>query len=104
MPEQVYLGASGTVSVVFHVLPNGAIADDEPKIESSSKKEELDKAAVEAVSHSAPFNLLPARLRGSSLTLRCDFRYNLQPESPRKRQYDEPGGEPRAMLLAQPDN
>ncbi len=104
MPEQVYLGASGRVSVVFHVLPSGAILDDDPKIESSSKKDELDQAAVEAVRHSAPFNVLPARLSGSSMTLRCEFRYNLQPKPPRKRPYDEPNGEPRVTLLAQPDN
>jgi TonB family protein len=89
MPEEVFTGASGTVSVVFHILPNGAIPDDEPKIESSSKREALDNAVVEAVRNSAPFTAPPARFRGSSIKLRCDFVYNLHlVESPRRHQYD----------------
>jgi outer membrane biosynthesis protein TonB len=105
MPEQAFLGASGTVSVVFHILPDGTIPNDEPKIESSTKREELDKAAFKALHDSAPFTALPARFRGSGVKLRCDFVYNMRPESLRKHQYDaNPDGTPRPMLLDQPDN
>jgi TonB family protein len=105
MPEEVFTGASGTVGVVFHILPNGSIPDDEPKIESSSKREALDKAAVEAVRNSAPFTALPARFRGSGVKLRCDFVYNMHLGSLRKHQYDaNPDGTPRLMPLTQPDN
>jgi TonB family protein len=105
MPEQAFLGASGTVSVVFQIQSDGTIPNDEPKIESSSTREELEKAAFEAVRNSAPFTALPAPFRGSGVKLRCDFVYNMYPESLRKHQYDpNPDGTPRVMPLTQTDN
>jgi TonB family protein len=106
MPEQAMLGEKGTVTLAFRVQRDGTIFIDDPKIESSSNNKKLDKAALDAVRNSVPFDPLPAPFHEPSIKLQCEFVYDINPprESPRSHQYDpNPDGTPRLVPLAQPD-
>jgi TonB family protein len=76
---------SGTALVEFNVLKDGRIA--EMKVATSSGEDHLDRAALESIAASAPFNRLPKQYKKSFLTLKFRFTYNPQKgtaENPKK--------------------
>jgi len=80
MPESARMGDKGVVSTVFSILPNGNIVSDGPLLERESGKEPLDRAALDAIRLSEPFDSLPAEFHGPYLKLRIAFLYNVKPE------------------------
>ena len=83
MPKSAQLGDKGRVVVRFQIQKDGTLRVKEPMVEASSNKELLDKAAVNAIRLSAPFQHLPEAFRGPYIELRFIFLYNLQLKSAR---------------------
>ena len=77
MPRQAGAGVKGKAGVVFTILPNGALSADNPKVEMPSGVDVFDKAAVDAIRNSVPFDPLPQQFHGPYLKLRIIFLYNL---------------------------
>jgi TonB family protein len=69
-------GAKGKVSVIFKIQKNGRLGH-KPKVEVSSGKKPLDKAACAAIRAAAPFEQLPEPFKGRYIELRINFLYNL---------------------------
>ncbi len=83
MPESAQLGDKGRVVVRFQIQKDGTLRVKEPMVEASSNNELLDKAAVNAIRLSAPFQHLPEAFRGPYIELRFIFLYNLPLKSAR---------------------
>jgi len=83
MPESAQLGDKGRVIVRFQIQKDGTLRVKEPMVEASSNKGLLDKAAVNAIRLSAPFQHLPEALRCPYIELRFTFLYNLPLKSAR---------------------
>ena len=83
MPKSAQLGDKGRVVVRFQIQKDGTLRIKEPMVEASSNKELLDKAAVNAIRLSAPFQHLPEAFRGPYIELRFIFVYNLPLKSAR---------------------
>ena len=81
MPESAKLG--DRVVVRFQIQKDGTLRVKEPMVEASSNKGLLDKAAVNAIRLSAPFQHLPEAFRGPYVELRFTFLYNLPSKSAR---------------------
>ncbi len=65
---------SGTALIEFNVLRDGQVTG--MKVATSSGEDHLDRAALESIAASAPFNRLPKQYKGPFLTLRFRFTYN----------------------------
>ncbi len=83
MPKSAQLGDKGRVDVRFQIQRDGTLRVKEPMVEASSNNELLDKAAVNAIRLSAPFQHLPEAFRGPYIELRFIFLYNLPLKSAR---------------------
>jgi TonB family protein len=83
MPEAALRGEKGTVTIEFHIQPDGSIFPGELRIKTSSHDEDLDQAAFEAIRNSAPFEPLPAAFHGPSIKVRCFFDYRGARPTPR---------------------
>jgi TonB family protein len=79
MPEEARMGEKGVMFVVFSIHPDGSLSADDPEIEAVSGHRELDKAALDAVRNSVPFDSLPQQFHGPYLKLRLVFFYNMKP-------------------------
>lgn len=80
MGESVRLtGQKGLVIVRVEVLRDGTLLNHTPTLVRTSGKEPLDKAALDAILSSVPFEKLPAAFRGPNAQLRFTFFYNLPP-------------------------
>jgi TonB family protein len=77
MPESVYLGDKGRVTMQFRVMRDGSVPGDEPAMTASSGKDPLDRAAGSAIRASSPFEPLPSAFSGPYIELRIIFLYNL---------------------------
>ena len=77
MPESVWLGDKGKVSLVFKIMKNGSVPPDDPQRVFSSGKEALDRAAVSSIRSSNPFEPLPPAFSGPYIELRFTYYYNL---------------------------
>ena len=84
MPESVLMGQKGLVIVRVQVLRDGTLLNHTPTLVRTSNKEPLDKAALDAIRSSIPFERLPAAFRGPNAELRFTFFYNLPP-APKQR-------------------
>jgi TonB family protein len=80
MPEEARMGTKGVAYVTFEILPNGSVPPENLQLERSSGQTVFDKAALDAVNNSAPFEALPHEFHGPYLKLRIVFLYNLRPE------------------------
>lgn len=79
MPQEARAGAKGKVSLLFTIRFDGTVSSEDPRIETSSGVDVLDKAAVDAIRKSEPFDPLPREFRGPYLKLRIVFLYNIKP-------------------------
>jgi TonB family protein len=81
IPEEVRAPpfSKGVVTLRFTVLPDGKIGS--MKLEGSSGKVSLDKAAWYAIVSEGQFPALPAAFHGPQLELRIRFLYNMPPEN-----------------------
>lgn len=77
MPEEARMGDKGKVTVLLTILPDGTVSADRTQIESGSGKPSLDKATLDAIRRSTPFEPLPLPFYGPSLKLRIIFLYNI---------------------------
>lgn len=68
----------GRVSVVFHILKDGNVAD--LKVEMSSGDVQLDRAAWDAITASMPLPPLPTEFSHQYVAIRMNFLYN--PDKP----------------------
>lgn len=75
MPDEARNGAKGIVSVLFHIDSLGVI--NRPAIERGSRVDALDKAALDAITATSPFEPLPTKFRGPNIELRMIFFYNV---------------------------
>lgn len=82
-PKSAQLGEKGRVVVRFQIQRDGTLRVKEPMVEASSNNELLDKAAVNAIRLSAPFQHLPDAVRCPYIELRFIFLYNLPLKSAR---------------------
>jgi len=79
MPDEAKLGQKGKAVLRFKIDGHGTLVDQDVTLETSSQSKELDKAAVDSVVASAPFDPLPDAFHGPYLELRVLFLYNLPP-------------------------
>lgn len=84
MPESALLGQKGKVVVRVQVLKDGTLLSHIPVVVLSSGEEPLDKAALDAIRSSLPFERLPGAFRGPHIDLRFTFTYN-DPPPPKQR-------------------
>jgi TonB family protein len=84
MPEPVLMGQKGLVIVRVQVLRDGTLLNHTPTLVRTSGKEPLDKAALDAIRSSLPFENLPTAFPGPNAELRFTFFYNLPP-APKQR-------------------
>jgi TonB family protein len=82
MPESAQLGDKGKVVLRFQVQRDGKLLPQELKVELSSGKKSLDKAAVGAIRDAAPFESFPEKFVGPAVELRLTFFYNWPQPSP----------------------
>jgi len=80
MPQSALLGDKGRVVVRFSIQKDGTLVGQGPTIEESSKKKELDNAAIQAIRSAAPFEHLPDAFVGPAAEVRLIFKYNLPPD------------------------
>ncbi len=79
MPEEATMGDKARVTLLLTILPDGAVSADGTQIASGANIPSLDKAVLDAVRRSAPFESLPRPFYGPSLKLRIIFLYNIAP-------------------------
>jgi TonB family protein len=79
MPEDARMGEKGTVAVVVTIQKDGTLAGQGPTTDVDSRYKDMDRAALEAVRASAPFERLPDGFKGTELKLRATFFYNVSP-------------------------
>ena len=63
------------VTILYKIAKNGDLLD--AKVIKSSGSAKADKAALEAVKKSAPFNPLPKQYTGNNLEIQYTFGYNI---------------------------
>jgi TonB family protein len=76
MPESAQLGDKGKVVLRFQVQRDGKLLNQELKVELSSGKKALDKAAIGAIRDAVPFESFPEKFAGPAIELRLTFVYN----------------------------
>jgi len=76
IPDTAKMGDKGKVVLRFRIQRDGTIFAKEPTVESSSRKEPLDRAAILAIRNTAPFERLPDAFHGPCIELRFTFLYN----------------------------
>jgi outer membrane biosynthesis protein TonB len=81
MPESVYLGDKGIVSLTFRINRDGSFPSENLNLERTSGKDPLDTAALSSIRSSNPFEPLPPQFKGPYLELRFTYFYNIQPGS-----------------------
>ncbi len=77
MPQSVWLGDRGVVSLQFKIMRDGGVPAGEPVLVRSSRKEPLDRAAVSSVRTSNPFEPLPPAFSAPYIELRFTYFYNV---------------------------
>jgi TonB family protein len=80
MPEAALKGEKGEAIIRFRIQSDGKAED--VVLETSSGKDLLDQAAIQAIRDSSPFHPLPGAFKGPSITLRFVFYYNVRPPTP----------------------
>lgn len=75
MPQEARDGEKGIVIVRFKIHADGTI--EATALERSSKIDNLDNAALNSVTASAPFASLPTEFHGPNIELRMGFFYNV---------------------------
>jgi len=81
IPESARLGDKGIVVLQFKINQDGSVPFEDPRLERTSGKEPLDRAAVSSIHASNPFEPLPPAFKGRSIELRFAFFYNLPVDS-----------------------
>lgn len=79
MPESVYLGDKGIVSLTFRINRDGSFSIQNLNLERTSGKDPLDTAAMSSIRASNPFEPLPPQFKGPYIELRFTYFYNLKP-------------------------
>jgi hypothetical protein len=79
MPESVYLGDKGIVSLTFRINRDGSFPSQNLNLERTSGKDPLDTAAMSSIRASNPFEPLPPQFKGPYIELRFTYFYNLKP-------------------------
>lgn len=74
--KPLYYGVSNKIITQFTIAKDGRLL--ESKIIQSSGNSAEDKAALEAIKNSAPFNPLPPEYKGESVPVEFTFEYNLK--------------------------
>ena len=77
MPPSVQKGQQGRNTVQFQIMQDGSIPKDSVKLVSSSGKDDLDSASMQAIREAGPFIHLPDKYPQPSITLRFSFSYNI---------------------------
>ncbi len=77
IPESARLGEKGRVMIRFKIKRTGDVPFPDPILERTSSKEPLDRAAMDAIRASSPFEPLPPAFSGPYIELRFIFLYNL---------------------------
>ncbi|HEY4878571.1 MAG TPA: TonB C-terminal domain-containing protein [Candidatus Acidoferrales bacterium] len=81
MPESVYLGDKGIVSITFRINRDGSFPGERLNLDRTSGKDPLDTAALSSIRASNPFEPLPPQFKGPYLELRFTYFYNIKPGS-----------------------
>jgi hypothetical protein len=77
MPESVYLGDKGIVSITFRINRDGSFPTENLNLERTSGKDPLDTAALSSIRTSNPFEPLPPQFKGPYIDLRFTYFYNI---------------------------
>jgi outer membrane biosynthesis protein TonB len=83
MPESALMGKKGIVSLTLHIQRDGTLPADDPTFQSVSGTEAFDKAVVDSIRNSAPFEHLPSSVQSRNIKLRVVFYYNLPVDLPK---------------------
>lgn len=83
MPESALMGKKGIVSLTLHIQRDGTLPADDPTFQSVSGTEAFDKAAVDSIRNSAPFEHLPSSVQSRNIKLKVVFYYNLPVDPPK---------------------
>ncbi len=83
MPEDAKMGEKGAVAVVMTIQKDGTLTGQGPTTDVGSRYKDMDRAALEAVRASAPFERLPDGFKGTELKLRVTFFYTVSPPLPK---------------------
>ena len=71
----------GIVVVRARIQKDGSLPDDAVTITTSSRKDDMDAASLNAIRAAAPFGPLPEGYSGSNLELKFAFCFNI-PQKP----------------------
>jgi len=82
IPTSVRWGEQGRVVIVFTILPNGDVPNEELKVVSSSGRSHLDHPAMAGILMSQPFQQLPPEFTGDKIVLQFSSFYNLPVDTP----------------------
>jgi TonB family protein len=77
MPESVYLGDKGIVSITFRINRDGTFPVANMNLERTSGKDPLDTAAMSSIRATNPFDPLPPEFKGPYIELRFTYFYNI---------------------------
>jgi TonB family protein len=77
VPESVKAGETGVVVIHVQVGRDRTFLNDTPKVETSSRRDALDSAAIAAIRASTPFPNFPDDFHGSNIELKMTFLYNV---------------------------
>jgi outer membrane biosynthesis protein TonB len=77
IPESVYLGDKGIVSVTFRINNDGSFPVEYLNLDRTSGKDPLDTAALSSIRISNPFEPLPPQFKRPYIELRFTYFYNI---------------------------
>jgi TonB family protein len=81
LPESVKNGQKGIVVLRARIQKDGSLSDDAVTITTSSRKDDMDAATLNAIRAASPFGPLPEGYSGSDLELNFAFCFNI-PQKP----------------------
>jgi TonB family protein len=79
IPPSARTGQKGIVVVTFHIMHDGTIPANDLALVRTSGFEPLDRASIEAIRSSAPFQTLPVGFERPRIQVRITFAYNQDP-------------------------
>jgi TonB family protein len=84
LPESVKNGQKGIVVLRARIQNDGSLSDDAVTITTSSRKDDMDAATLNAIRAAAPCGPLPEGYSGSNLELKFAFYFNIPQKSAQK--------------------
>ena len=81
LPESAKNGGKGIVILRARIQKDGSLSEDGLTITTSSKRDDMDAASLNAIRAAAPFGPLPEAYSGANVELKFAFLFNI-PQKP----------------------